>query len=327
MPRAPATQAPVPPGSGWDRVFYGGEGLRAGWCLARFVAAYMLVNGAFFLSYRQVDPAAGRQTDWQPGPFLAVEGLSLLAALLCVALSARLERRSWSELGLMTERGAPGAGGGAGSLATGAARFCEGILWGLVPVSLLMSAIWACGGWSPGGLAAGGGATARNAVLWAAAFLVSGLGEEMLFRGYSLRTLARGLGFWPAALLLSALFGGAHYFLKPMETWVDGLSTGLFGLFFCWTVRLTGDIWLATGFHFAWNFAALGVFGGPNTGNDGKPAAGHLLASSFHGPQWLTGGPMGPEASLFVLPLLGALFAAAAWRFRRGPEANRRERA
>jgi hypothetical protein len=36
----------------------------------------------------------------------------------------------------------------------------------------------------------------------------------------------------------------------------------------------------------------MAVFGGPNTGNDSKPISGHLLAFSFHGPPWLTGGPM-----------------------------------
>jgi membrane protease YdiL (CAAX protease family) len=90
---------------------------------------------------------------------------------------------------------------------------------------------------------------------------------------------------------LSTLFGTLHYFTKPMETWADGLSTGLLGLFLCYTVRLTGDIWLAAGFHFGWNFLAMAVFGGPNTGNDGKPLTGHLLASSFHGPPWLVDDP------------------------------------
>ena len=36
----------------------------------------------------------------------------------------------------------------------------------------------------------------------------------------------------------------------------------------------------------------------PNTGNGGKPLHGHLLDVRFHGPEWLTGGPRGTEASL-----------------------------
>ena len=290
--------------SGWRRWFYGEEGLRSGWCLGRFIVAYLAINGGIDLLCRWLDPSVLQETAWVPRTFIAMEAISLAAALLCVALSARLERRRWKDYGM-----APRAAFGA--------RFWEGALWGAAPVALLMAAIWALGGWSATGLALSGGALASYAVLWALGFLLAGINEEVLFRGYTLQTLARGMGFWPAALLLSTLFGADHYFTKPMETWADGFSTGLIGLFLCYTVRLTGDIWLASGFHFAWNVAALAVFGGPNTGNAGRPLTGHLLASTFHGPQWLTGGPMGPEASLLVFPVIAALFAACAWRFRR----------
>jgi membrane protease YdiL (CAAX protease family) len=295
--------------SGWRRWFYGAEGLRAGWCVGRFIACYLAVNGGLDQVYRWLVPSVMQETSWVPSSFIAQEAISLTAALLCVALSARLERRSWRDYG-MPPREALGA------------RFWEGAVWGVAPVSVLMAAIWALGGWSATGLAQSGGALASYAVLWTLAFLLVGINEEVLFRGYTLLTLARGMGFWPAALLLSTLFGADHYFTKPMETWADGFSTGLLGLFVCYTVRLTGNIWLASGFHFAWNVAAMAVFGGPNTGNDGKPITGHLLASSFHGPQWLTGGPMGPEASLLVFPVIAALFAAFAWRFRRRPAAR-----
>jgi len=33
-------------------------------------------------------------------------------------------------------------------------------------------------------------------------------------------------------------------------------------------------------------------------------ANGHLMNSSFHGPNWLTGGTVGPEGSLLVFPVL-----------------------
>jgi hypothetical protein len=102
-----------------------------------------------------------------------------------------------------------------------------------------------------------------------------------------------------------------------METWVDGLSTGLIGLWFCFAVRRTSDIWMPIGWHFAYNFGSLGIFGAPNTGNQGNSVEGHLLDSSFHGPQWLTGGPMGPEASLFIFPVIAALFVALHLRYRK----------
>jgi membrane protease YdiL (CAAX protease family) len=299
----PATPTPMPPG-GWRRWFYGERGLRAGWCFLRFTFLYLLLSGGGNWLGVQLDPPAAQATGWEPGSFIWSEGISLLAALLCLLLAARLERRPLAAYGVPPR-------------AVFGARFWEGTLWGAAAVSALMAAIWLLGGYSAGGLALSGGALARYALIWAVAFLLGGIGEEVIFRGYTLFTLARGIGFWPAAWLLSALFGALHYLTKPMETWADLASTGLLGLFTCYTVFRTGDVWLAAGFHSAWNFLALGVYGGPNTGNEGRPLHGHLLASSFHGPQWLTGGPMGPEASLLIFPLLALLGAACFWRFRR----------
>jgi membrane protease YdiL (CAAX protease family) len=296
----------------WRRWFYGEQGLRAGWCLARFVVLYSLLVYVGSRMYLWLEPSAGEEAGLVPSTFLTTEGLSLLAALISLAVSARLERRPLAAYGV-PPRAAFGA------------RFWEGALWGAVPATALIGAIWAAGGWSVAGLGEHGGALASYALLWALLFVLVAVNEEVLFRGYMLLTLTRGIGFWPAALTLSGLFGALHYFLKPMETWADGLATGLLGLFLCYTVRSSGDIWLAAGFHFSWNFLALGVFGGPNTLNDGHPLAGHLLASSFHGPRWLTGGPTGPESSLLIFPLLAALFAACAWRFRGTKQQQRRE--
>jgi membrane protease YdiL (CAAX protease family) len=297
-----ATVSSAPP-PGWRRVLYGADGLRAGWCLLRFTAAYLLLTGGFTWLYLRFDAAL---VAWTPRNLIIMEALSLLPALACLAASARLERR-------------PVAAYGVPPWAAFGALFWEGALWGTMLVSALVGAIALAGGYSASGLAQPGGAAASYALLWGVAFLLVGINEEVLFRGYMLATMARGMGFWPAALLQSAIFGGLHYFTKPMETWIDGLSTGLIGLFACWTVRRSGDIRLATGFHFAFNFFAIAVFGGSNTANDGHPVSGHLLASSFHGPLWLTGGPMGPEASLLVFPLLAAVAAACAWRFRTSP--------
>lgn len=85
------------------------------------------------------------------------------------------------------------------------------------------------------GVALHGQTLVKFALLWAAAFLLLGFAEEFAYRGYSQTTLTGGMGFWPAAFLLSAIFGAVHYFFKPMENWMDGLSVGLFGLFWCFT--------------------------------------------------------------------------------------------
>jgi membrane protease YdiL (CAAX protease family) len=87
------------------------------------------------------------------------------------------------------------------------------------------------------GAALHGQAFLKSALLWAAAFLLLGFAEEFAYRGYSQTALTDGMGFWPAAVLLSAIFGAVHYFFKPMENWMDGLSVGLFGLFWLSLVK------------------------------------------------------------------------------------------
>ncbi len=147
--------------------------------------------------------------------------------------------------------------------------------------------------------------------------MLLGLSEEFLFRGYPLVTLSRGMGFWPAAILLSAVFGAAHYYLKPMETWIDGVSVGLYGLFWCLTFRRTGSLWFAIGFHAMSDYADMVLFAEPNSGNKGLSVPGHLLEVAFPGPAWLTGGPCGTEASILVFGILAGLFALFDRRFPR----------
>jgi len=80
------------------------------------------------------------------------------------------------------------------------------------------------------------------------------------------------------------------------EGWAGALSLILFGVFACFTVRRTGTLWFAVGFHAAGDYAETFLFSVPDSGT---LARGQLLHSSLHGPAWLTGGSIGPEGSLF----------------------------
>jgi hypothetical protein len=157
-----------------------------------------------------------------------------------------------------------------------------------------MLGIYALHGYSFGGLALSGMALVKYATAWALAFVLVGIFEEFGFRGYALFTLGDGIGFWPSAVVMSALFGAAHLG-NPREDWVGALSVVLFGLFACLTLRRTGSLWFAIGFHAAADYAETFIFSVPDSG---MLPIGHLLNSSFHGPRWLTGGTVGPEASV-----------------------------
>jgi len=84
----------------------------------------------------------------------------------------------------------------------------------------------------------------------------------------------------------------------------DILNIVLLGLALCYSVRRTGALWFAIGFHAAFDFFALSFYGSPNTGNNGLPLEHHILDTHIAGPAWLTGGPQGLEASWLVPPLV-----------------------
>ena len=184
----------------------------------------------------------------------------------------------------------------------------KGAIWGFIPSALILIPIFAAGACSFHGLALPPGQAILYAVGWAAAMLFVGFSEEFMFRGYTLKVLAESVGFWPAAIFLSSIFGLVHYLFKPQEDWIDPTSIALYGMFWALTLRRTGSLWFAVGFHAASDYADMIVFAEPNTGNEGKPLPGHLLDVRFHGPNWLTGGPRGTEASLLVFVVLAGLF-------------------
>jgi membrane protease YdiL (CAAX protease family) len=158
------------------------------------------------------------------------------------------------------------------------------------------------------GAAIHGPAIFTAAVGWGLAFLLSGLAEEFLFRGYAQFTLTTGMGFWPSAFLLSGLFGLVHA-TNGGETILGDLSVVSFGLVLCLFLRRTGNLWCAVGFHLGYDWGQTFLYGVPNSG---LLPSQNLLNASLNGPRWLTGGTVGPEASIFcpiVLAIVAIVFS------------------
>jgi membrane protease YdiL (CAAX protease family) len=162
------------------------------------------------------------------------------------------------------------------------------------------------------GLAIHGTTLVSATAAWTAAFVIVGLGEEFAFRGYLQFTLTTGMGFWPSAILLSGLFGLAHAF-NPGESVPGLLSVVCFGLLFCFIVRRTGNLWWVVGFHAGWDWGQTFFYG---VTDSGLAAYHNLFNSTFSGPTWLTGGSVGPEASIFT-PLALLLVGILVSRFYR----------
>lgn len=273
-------------------IFLNSRGLRAGWRLLIFVAIFAALSFATDWVITKIFHP-GERAFLDPVSFIEAEASSLVLVLIATGVMGRIERRRLQNYGIPALRGAFGGG------------FWVGAAWGIGSTSLLIGLIALFGGYHIVGLAIHGTELWYFTAIWLVASLLIGFAEELQFRAYLLATTADGIGFWAAAILLSAGFGALHYFLKPHERWEDFASTGLLGLFMCLTLRRTGSLAFAIGFHAAFDFANLFVWSGQN---GGEYAVGHLLQTNWQGPQWVTGGLLGPEASRLVFPVIAIMF-------------------
>ena len=278
-----------------EQVFNGPSGVRSGWRLLVFI----LLAAIPFVTLHVLLAAAGFRLDLAhglpPRVILVAECIEFLCPLFAAWVMLHLEKKSFRDYGLPA-RGAFGR------------EFWVGSAIGIVALSSLLAGIRLCHGFYFGSVALGAKGILYYGAMWAIAFLAVGFAEEFLFRGYLLATLSDGIGFWPAAIVLSGLFGAVHLH-NLGENPTGALSAGLVGLLFCFSLRRTGSLWFAIGLHAAWDYGESFIFSVPNSGT---LVQGHLLNSHFQvsAPTWLTGGSVGPEGSVFVFVVLAVLFVA-----------------
>jgi uncharacterized protein len=81
--------------------------------------------------------------------------------------------------------------------------------------------------------------------------------EELLFRGLVLRGLMLRLGFWPAALISSAVFGLLHATAADASGLLVVATIGVLGLGLCLLTRRTGRLGPGIGVHALHNAVAV----------------------------------------------------------------------
>lgn len=297
---APPPTDAIPARLEWiSLVFWGPNGLRAGWRLLIFLAIF----GGIFLGVGSLGRLM-RQPQAPPNPFsptvlLVSEAFVFGMVLSASWIMAKLEGRAMSCYGLPWRRAFQG-------------EFWKGMAVGFAAISILVGALHIAGVFHLGEASLHGAEILKYALLWACAFLGVAFFEEYAFRGYALFTLTTGITFWPAALVCSVVFGSAHL-NNSGETQLGAFSAGAIGLLFCLLLRKTGNLWMPVGFHAAWDWGETFFYGVPDSG---EVAPGHLFNSTLSGPDWLTGGSVGPEASWLCIFLILALLAIFSVLFR-----------
>jgi uncharacterized protein len=297
----PALISQSPSRGRFKRLFVGPNGLRAGWRLLIFFALFGGMLAAFVLirtgGVHNFVEEQKRLRNVTPTPLLLGGSEAVACVFLGIAawLMSRIERRKFVDYGLPLRQ------------ALGK-NFWLGCLWGFLAISGTLLAMFLLGGFRITGIALHGTAILWPLIGWGTAFLLSGLQEEFLLRGYTQYTLASGIGFWPAAIVCSGLFGLGHYFNRG-ETIIGAASAGSFGILLCLFLRRTGNLWAAIGFHAGYDWGQTFFYGVPNSAI--QPTQ-NLLHSTLNGPLWLSGGAVGPESSIFCpigLLVVGFIFS------------------
>lgn len=128
----------------------------------------------------------------------------------------------------------------------------------------------------------------------------SGVFEELLHRGTLFRIVEESLGSW-IALFASALLFGLRHLSNADGNIIGALAITIeAGLLLAAAYMLTRRLWLSIGLHMAWNFTQGGIFSGSVSGAFEKPG---LFRATIDGPDWLTGGKFGMEASVVALSI------------------------
>jgi len=265
-------------------LFFNDRGLRAGWRFILFLVLLRLVLipliFAFAKPFRHgLESAVGDVSD----------ALLLVCILLGTLIMSQVERRSPLSYGLRDSLALP--------------RFLVGGITGFASLTLMLLGLRASHHllFGPPHMSS---LELLVAALWnLVGFLIVGLFEETAFRGYALHTLAEGIGFRPAALVMSLLFAALHV-QNPGESKVGLLAVFAFGIVLAFSLWRTGSLLWAIGFHFMWDYSESFLYGVPDSG---LVQPEHLLSTQLSGPAWITGGSVGPEGSWFIFVVLAVV--------------------
>ena len=207
------------------------------------------------------------------------------------AWSRLVERRSLATMGL-----------------TGAQwlrKHLVGLAVGVGMMALAIISIWLAGGYVAQDVFPA--FAAPISLIWIgillACFVVQSGVEEFIFRGWLLSTATRRWNLTAGFIASSLAFTFLHF--SPHQPVREIVMSFTFGLFACAWAWRAGNIWGVMGWHAGWNWFTGVGFAVPITGLDVHlPAL--MVKLTPTGPDFLTGGPAGPEGSVLTIGLLAA---------------------
>jgi membrane protease YdiL (CAAX protease family) len=209
-----------------------------------------------------------------------------------------VDKLPWTEVGLDRSAAAPGLlvkGAAVGGLTIAVASAF------LLSIHMLRIDATAPGSWW-------GEAGHSSLVLLPAAFF-----EELFIRGYVFAILRRAAG-WKLALIVTSVVFGLLHLANPGADSESILAVVVAGFFLGAILLVTRSLYAAGAAHFAWNWVMAGALHIAVSGIK-SPDPDYRIVDS--GPDWLTGGPWGPEGGIAaVVAMFIVLFYLYARRWR-----------
>ena len=132
-------------------------------------------------------------------------------------------------------------------------------------------------------------------------FLLQGMSEEVLCRGFMLTATLRDHNVWWAILVNSILFGAFHFMNDGFGV-LAMLNITICGILFSLLMLRTQNIWICGAFHGVWNFVQGNFYGLPVSGIDSGDTVFRCTLTDV---TLATGGDFGLEASLGCTIVLG----------------------
>lgn len=137
------------------------------------------------------------------------------------------------------------------------------------------------------------------------AWSVQGTTEELLTRGWMFSSLSAKHNI-PVGILVSSLFFTFLHLGNNAISIIPLLDLTLFAILACLVLLKTGNLWVISGIHAAWNCFQGNVFAFPVSGTQAGQA---FISVTTSGPEWLSGGAFGVEGSIISLIVQGLMIA------------------
>lgn len=140
---------------------------------------------------------------------------------------------------------------------------------------------------------------ATTLILCLFGFIIQGLSEEIIFRGYLMTSMARRNNLVLSVIISSAVYALVHYMNSGINT-IALLNLFLYGILAAVLYIKRGNIWVPAGLHAFWNFYQGNIFGISVSGSVSVSGTVFTARPDLKLPDYITGSFFGIEGSIYV---------------------------